>query len=444
MMRFKTTRRSALRGMLAGGAVTVALPFLDCFLNENGDALAATGAPLPNRFGTWFWGCGMSPGQWEPKTEGTNFELSPNLKVLEPYKKYISVFSGLKTFLDGNPLRPHVSGAQGVFIGATGKEPDPSIDVLIADAIGSKTRFRSIEFATTGYASHTQSRRSASVINNSEVSPLALYQRIFGPEFRDPNADDFTPDPRVMMRKSVLSAVKDQRDRLNGIVGSSDRQRLDEYYTSLRQIEQELELQLTKPAPLEACVVPAAPSEDIPGGTDIEQATENHRLFAHIMALALACDQTRVFNVSMSEGPSSLRRRGEATTHHIFTHEEQIDEELGYQPDAVFFERANMAAYAALPEALSAVKEGDGTLLDRTLMMVASEHGLAKHHSLENIPLFLVGGLGGRMKTGYHFSRIGDPVSRVGLTVQQAFGLPVATWGHGSLRTSRPFTDLLV
>ena len=84
MMRFNTTRRGALKGMLAGSAVTVALPFLDCFLNENGNALAATGAPLPNRFGTWFWGCGMSPGQWEPKTEGKGFELCNNLKVLEP------------------------------------------------------------------------------------------------------------------------------------------------------------------------------------------------------------------------------------------------------------------------------------------------------------------------------------------------------------------------
>ncbi|HCX14569.1 MAG TPA: hypothetical protein DGZ24_04560 [Rhodospirillaceae bacterium] len=442
MMRFNTTRRGALKGMLAGSAVTVALPFLDCFLNENGNALAATGAPLPNRFGTWFWGCGMSPGQWEPKTEGKGFELSNNLKVLEPYREYVSVFSGLKAFLDGNPLRPHVSGIQSIMIGATGKEPDPSIDVIIADAIGSSTRFRSIEVATTGYASHTQSRRSSSVINNSEISPLALYKRLFGPEFQDPNAADFSPDPRVMMRKSVLSAIKEQRDRLNGIVGATDRARLDEYYTSLRQIEQELELQLTKPAPLDACTVLAEPAEVL-GGTDIEVATANHKLFARLMAHAIACDQTRVINVSFSDGPSSLRKSGKPTTHHIYTHEEQIDEELGYQPGAVFFERKNMEAYSALPAALSSIKEGDGTLLDRTLMLVASEHGLAKHHSLENIPVFLVGGAGGRIKTGYHFARQGDPTTRVGLTIQQAFGLPVSGWGHGSLHTTRPFTELL-
>ena len=178
------------------------------------------------------------------------------------------------------------------------------------------------------------------------------------------------------------------------------------------------------------------------GGTDIEVATANHKLFARLMAHAIACDQARVINVSFSDGPSSLRKSGKPTTHHIYTHEEQIDEELGYQPGAVFFERKNKEAYSALPAALSSIKEGDGTLLDRTLMLVASEHGLAKHHSLENIPVFLVGGAGGRIKTGYHFARQGDPPTRVGLTIQQAFGLPVSGWGHGSLHTTRPFTEL--
>lgn len=444
MIRKHTTRRQALKGVVAGSAVTVALPFLDCFLNENGTALAATGAPLPNRFGTWFWGCGMAPGHWEPAKVGTDYEMPKHLAALAPYRKYVSIFSGLKTFLDGNPLVPHSSGARGVLIGATGKEPDPSIDVLIADAVGSSTRFRSIEVATTGAPQNTQSRRSPSVINSSEISPAALYARLFGPEFKDPNAANFTPDPKVMMRKSVLSSVKDQRDRLGALVGATDRARLDEYYTSLRQVEQELELQLTKPAPLEACKVPGASPEDLVGTTDIEVATQNHKLFAQLMAMAIACDQTRVINVSFSDGPSSLRKSGEATTHHIFTHEEQIDEKLGAQPGALYFERRNMEAFAAIPAALSAIKEGEGTLLDRTVMMVTSECGLAKHHSLENIPVFLVGGAGGRIKTGYHCSALGDPVSRVGLTVQQAMGLPINGWGHGSLRTTRPFTEVLV
>ena len=436
-------RRFALKGMLGAGAVTVALPFLDCFLSTNGDALAATGAPLPNRFGTWFWGCGLTPGRWEPKEVGAGYQISPQLQPLAPYRDRLSVFSGLKTFLDGNALVPHISGARGVLIGATGKEPDPSIDVIVGDAIGSTTRFRSIEVAAAGYPGQTQSRRSASVINSSEISPAALYARVFGPEFQDPNAATFKPDPKVMARKSVLSAIKDERDQLNGLVGAAYKARLDEYYTSLRQIEQEMDIQLQKPAPLEACTT-SDKVEDTPTGTEIEAATANHKLFARIIAHAIACDQTRVINVSFSDGPSSLRKTGEATTHHIHTHEDPIDDKLGYQPGAAWFEDQIITAFGHLLEALAAVHEGDGTLLDRTLVLATSECGYAKRHELENIPIFLAGGAGGRIKTGVHVSAQGDPATRVGLTVQQALGLPVNSWGVGSMHTARPFTELIV
>ncbi len=442
MNNMSAPRRSFLRGMLGGGLVSVALPFLDCFLNANGDALAATGAPLPNRFGTWFWGCGMAPGTWEPKTTGADYEMPAHLAALAPYRKYVTIFSGFRAILDGSPLQPHASGARSVFIGTAGKEADPSLDVLIADAIGSTTRFRSLEVSALGYASNTQSRRSPTVVNTSEVSPTALYARLFGPEFKDPNAADFTPDPRVTMRKSVLSVVKDQRDRLSQKVGATDRARLDEYYTSLRQVEQEMELQLTKPARLDACTVPAQ-SEAEPGNTDIEIATANHKLFTTLLAHAIACDQTRVINVSFTDGLSSLRRKGHQETHHIFTHEEPIDPKLNYQPNVHYFEERILQALAALPEALSAIREGDGTLLDRTAILAGSECGLAKYHALDNIPMFLIGGAGGRIKTGQHISVVGDTVTRVGLTIQQALGMAVDGWGRSSMRTTRAFSELI-
>ena len=78
-------RRTVLRGMLGGSAITVALPFLDCFLNTNGTALAS-GAPMPVRFGTWFWGCGMTPFRWTPATEGRDYEIGDELKAIAPFK----------------------------------------------------------------------------------------------------------------------------------------------------------------------------------------------------------------------------------------------------------------------------------------------------------------------------------------------------------------------
>ncbi len=437
------TRRNFLRGMLGATAINVALPFLDCFLNDNGTALA-DGAPLPTRFGTYFWGCGLTPGRWEPKTLGAGYEMPPQLTMLTPYKDQLSIFSGFKTFLDGNGLVPHVSGQRGIMTGTTGKEPDPSVDVLIADSIGANTRFRSLEVSAMGNPNNTISRRSNSVINASEGSPAALYARLFGPEFRDPNAADFKPDPRVMAEKSVLSAIKEPRDRLAGQLGAADKARLDEYFTSLRQIEQQMDIQLQKPAPLAACATGTKP-EEIPTGTEVAMAAANHKLFAQILAHAIACDQTRVMNISFSDGASSLRKGGEPTTQHIHTHEDPIDDKLGYQPGAAWFEEQVMLSFATLLETLHGVKEGDGTLLDRTVVMALSECGYAKQHTLESIPIFLAGGRrNGQFKTGLHVKGDGEPGSRVGLTVQQCMGLSVNAWGVGSMRTARPLTELFV
>ncbi|HLG85572.1 MAG TPA: DUF1552 domain-containing protein [Alphaproteobacteria bacterium] len=439
-----TSRRRFLRGMLGGTAITVALPFLDCFLNDNGTALAATGAPLPVRFGTWFWGCGLTPGRWEPKTLGAGYEMPPELYMLQPYRDQLSIFTGFKTFLDGNGLVPHTSGQRGLMTGTTGKEPDPSLDVLIADSIGATTRFRSLELSAMGNPNNTISRRSSSVINAAEGSPAALYARIFGPDFKDPNAADFKPDPRIMAEKSVLSAIKEPRDSLGRSLGAADKARLDEYFTSLRQIEQRLDIALQKPQPLEACTVAKKPDE-IPTGTIVDEAAANHRLFAEILAHALACDQTRVFNISFTDGASSLRKAGEPTTQHIHTHEDPIDEKLGYQPGAAWFEDQILHAYGDLLEVLSKVREGDSTLLDRTLVFGLSECGYAKQHTLENIPMLLAGGKGsGKLKTGQHVAADGEPGTRVGLTIQQALGLPVNSWGVGSMRTARPLTELFV
>src|SRR6185436_5963946 len=127
--------------------------------------------------------------------------------------------------------------------------------------------------------------------------------------------------------------------------------------------------------------------------------------------------------VSFADATSSIRKPGETATHHILTHEEAIDEKLGYQPRAQWFNDLIMEALADQAAALKSIREGDGTLLDRTLLMASSETGFAKIHSLENIPMFTIGKAGGRMKTGIHVQAKGDPGTRVGLTVQQVMGV---------------------
>src|ERR1700744_4951242 len=256
---WRLNRRTMLRGMLGGGAVTMALPLLDCMLNTNGTAMAS-GAPMPVRFGTWFWGCGLNPGRWIPNKQGTDYDMPAELKVLAPYKDRLSVFSGFKAIVDGKPAVVHYTGSMSILTGSAPKDMQsveaPTMDTFIADQIGQTTRFRSLELAATGNPRDSNSRRSSSVINPAEGSPVAFYQRLFGPEFKDPNAADFTPDPAVMVRHSVLSSVAEDRKALMAQVSSWDRERLDEYFSSVRDLETQMAVQLQRPAPLPACAVP--------------------------------------------------------------------------------------------------------------------------------------------------------------------------------------------
>jgi hypothetical protein len=424
------SRRNVLRGMLGGAAVSVGLPFLDCFLNTNGTALA-DGAPLPTVFGTYFWGCGLNPGRWEPKTTGANYDMNIETMPLQPFKDRISVLSGMKVFLDGKGARPHFTGEMAILTGDVPREQPSyaSLDSIVADTIGTRTRFRSLEVTGTGKPTDSLSRRSASVSNPAEISPAALYTRVFGPDFRDPNAADFKPDTRVMVRRSVLTGVTDQRDALLKQVGAADRQRLDEYFTAVRELEQQLDLQLQKPAPLAACT-PSAQPTDAEIGTEIDNVVANHQLFAQILAHAIACDQTHVMNVVFGEATSPLRKAGTAMTHHIYTHEEPMDPKLGYQPNATYF--------------MGRIMEGDHTLLDRTLLLAHSETGFAKIHALENIPMFICGRANGKIKTGIHVNLEGEPVTRTGLTIQQSLGVPVDSWGTMSLNTSKPISEIMI
>jgi hypothetical protein len=438
------SRRRVLRGMMGGAAVSVGLPFLDAFLNGNGTALASTGQPLPPVFGTWFWGCGLNPGRWEPNTAGKINQMGPEAVALQKYRERINVFSGFKVFTDGKPQFPHHTGNMGTLTGHIpgGGDRHPSIDTLVADVIGTRTRFRSLEMTSTGDAKHTQSYRGGRVVNPAEPSPVAMYTRIFGPEFQDPKSADFKPDTKIMLRESVLSGIADQRADFMKDLGAADQARMDEYFTSLRQLEHQLGMQLEKPAPLESCTVAAAPPT-MPLGQDIEDVTTNHKLFAKLIAHALSCNQTQVFNMVYTDEQSTVRRPGTTTTHHILTHEEAVDDKAGYQPMATWFCTRIMEQLAEMIGTLDNVREGSGTLMDRVLIMASSETGYAKIHSLENIPMFTAGNGGGRIKTGQHIQAKGDPTSRLGLTLQQAMGVPVAKWGTESMGTSKAITEIL-
>lgn len=440
-------RRRFLRGVLAGGAVTVGLPILDAALNENGYAFAASGKPLPPRFATWFWPLGLGESEWVPKTAGANYELPPQLAALKPFQQKMNLFSGTQVFLDGQPNDTHFTGVQGLMTGKVSKtrEYNGSIDALIGEVIGAGTRFQSLQVCCSGEVRSGWSARKDSGRLPAEVSPTVLYTRIFGPEFVDPNAATFTPDPEIMLRRSVLSSVTDERQKLLQEVGAADRAKLDSYFTSLRALEQKLEIQLQKPDPLQACSKPGATKTDEGKIITIaEEAMVRHDLFTQLFVHALTCDQTRVVNLVISDAFCGLRKQGDATSHHTYTHEEPIDPKLGYQTTCAWFQDKYMKGLGDFITALDSVKEGDKTLLDRMLVFAFTDHGAPRLHSVRNYPLITMGNANGRIKTGLHIPRPGEAATRVGFTLQQAMGVPVSSWGVGSNRVTSPISEVLV
>jgi hypothetical protein len=152
--KYDTGRRRILRGLIQGGLVSVALPLLDCFLDDNGTALAATGQSVPVRFGTWFWGLGMNPRVFVPKKTGADFDLPEEIASLRDVQKHINLFTNFTVPIDTNPNLCHYSGWVAMRCGATPKSrtdlPGESLDLPIARSIGNQTPFRLLNMAATG------------------------------------------------------------------------------------------------------------------------------------------------------------------------------------------------------------------------------------------------------------------------------------------------------
>jgi len=439
-------RRRVLRGVVNGAVIGVGLPVLDCLLNDNGTAYA-DGAPLPLRFGTWFWGLGGNNTILVPKKSGAGYEIPPQLAPVARVREHVNLFTNLTCFRDGEPNLCHYSGW---IIGRTGKAPAGSaerpgetIDVTIANEIGRSTRFRTLTASATGDFRNTVSYENANSPNPPEISPLEFYSRLYGADFQDPNAPVFKPNPRTLARRSVLSVVMGEIKTLEKSVGASDRQRLDQYFTGLRHLEKQFDQQLTKPEPIAACHSPPALSNDPKMGVDVEMVKVRHRLLTDLMVMAVACDQTRVFNMAYSNAQANTVKEGYEKPHHTTTHEEPIDERLGYQPHHAYFASRAIEEWAYFVEAFSKVREGSGTLLDNMLIYANTDHGDARVHSLDQLISFTAGRAGGRVKTGLHVDARGTGVTRIGYTALRVMGLEQPSWGVKSNMTSNPFSEIL-
>jgi hypothetical protein len=442
----KFDRRFFLRGSCQGALAVMGLPFLDCFLNTKGQA-QNNGRPLPTRFNTFFWGCGLTASLWIPKKAGTDWDMTVQLKPLEPYRKKLNLFSGLRVPLDSKPNGQHWSGLAAAITGIApfrgGEFESKTLDQQVAEVIGKGVRFGSVAASASGDPRQSYSSLGGTNLLPSEPTPLSLYTRLFGPGFQDPTKGDWKPDPRIMMQKSVLSAVAEDRKRVMKNLGASDRARMDQYFTSVRQTELQMEAELQRPNIAAKVTIPEAPSGTLP----VNSASPNLRIITPLMsrlgAIALATDQTRVFNLSVSNPQNAMFMPGDPLGFHQSTHEEPVDPKLGYQPRVHEYNVASMELFASFLKELDAIEEGDGTVLDHSLVMAFTDQAYARIHSVDGLPILVAGGASGRLKTGYHVVGDNSPVSRVALTLQKALGVSVDTWGKESLQVRSPYAELL-
>lgn len=443
MKRTKLSRRTMLRGMLGGAAVAIGLPALEIFLNTNGTAYAG-GDALPKRFGIFFWGNGTLPDFWVPKGTGPIWEPSPTLAPLAEVKDNVSVITGMKVYT-GNTV-PHFSGSAGILSGAAplnnGTElqtfTQPSIDQVIAEAVGQDTRFRSLEFAVQP-GGRSLSYSAPHSVNPPENSPAALFQRVFVDGFVMPGSTPM-PDPRLPLRQSILDGVMEEAASLQQVLGQTDKERLEKHLDGIRALEKQIEKLQQNPPSLAACMVPAKPLDAYPDVDGRPPMSEISRAMVDILVMALACDQTRVFSQWFSSPVGNPLYPGATAGHHQLTHDEP-----GEQPQVQSILLYIMSEFAYLVKALAAVPEGDSTLLDHCAILGTSDCSYGKSHLLEEYPILIAGTCNGALKTGLHYrSPSAENASKVLLSLARAMGMTLDSFGEGDARATTSLTAIEV
>lgn len=450
MGKVKLHRRTVLRGMLAGSAVAVSLPLLDIFLDEHGDALA-DGGPIPRRFGVFYWGNGVLPDRWTPPIPegaadgqdffvGDEWELSDELSPLTDVKPHLSVISGTKIYT-GNEIA-HSSGAAGVLSGAaldiegeSNTFRSASIDQLVAAEIGGTTRFRSIELAVKG-GTGGLSFNGPNSKNPPEPSPFKFFQRVFGDGFPSPDEMPVV-DPRIALRRSVLDVVGDHTSRLRARLGVTDRMRLEQHFEGIRALEMQLAA-LADFEPGEACERPDEPTEDFPEIEGRPQLSAINAAHSAVLAMALACDQTRVFSIWFTDPVSNTLFPGHSAGHHRLTHDEP-----GLQPEVDDIVKQVMTELGVTIATLAAVDEAGGSMLDNMAMLCTTDVSFARQHLLENMPIMIAGGACGALSTNAYYHPSGFPnTSHVNMTLLKAMGVPAASYGVGPGEVTTSFSAI--
>jgi hypothetical protein len=441
------SRRTMLRGL----GVALGLPALEAFAPLR--ALAGDGAAPPLRLAFLFVPNGVNTRQWFPKEVGADWATTPSLEPLAPFRGDLQVLTGLaqtRARANGDGAGDHARSAATFLTGKQARKTDGkdiragvSVDQLAAERLGGRTRLASLEIGTergalagncdSGYScaySSTVSWKSETMPLPKEVNPRQIFGRLFG----DPGAVAAERDRarQAMYRLSVLDLVRDDASSLSKDLGVSDRRKVDEYLESVRSIEKQIQASegrsaTTLPEGVEA------PADGIPS-----DFTAYMKLLSDLLVLAFRTDTTRIATFMFANEGSNRTfpwidvREG----HHSLSHHAGNPDKLG---QIAKIDRFYAAMFADVLGKLKAVKEGDGTLLDHSMIVYGSAIGDGNRHNHDDLPVILAGRGGGTLTPGRHVKHpFETPLCNLFLSLLDRMGVKEERFGDSTGR----LTDL--
>jgi len=433
--------RISRRTVLKGAGVTMALPWL-----ESLPVFAATtspAAPFPKRFGVMFMGTGINEDHWNATGSGDDMKLEGSLEILEPLKKKINVVDGLFVkALTGQGIHPGQTGSllsgahisKGAII-----HSGISVDQMIANRVGDDTPQASIVLACeqpmTGYHESNFSMAYSSHISwqtpDSPV-PVEVYPSLAW--------DNLFENRGSLLNMSILDRVKDRAEALSKKISSTDKTKLDEYLTSVREVEKRVDAsRKVKDNADDAAKAKntKAFTMDRPANGLPEDLRDHAKLMCDIIAIAFQTDKTRVASLILARDLSAMYypfldvKEG----HHAASH---ANLSAGYERIARF----HLSQLLYLATKLDSMPEGNGTVLDNTCLMWLSNMWAGRKHDNKRLPVVLAGGLGGALQTGRTLNYLDDgednrKMCSLYLSIMDRMGVKLEKFGDSETRLER-------
>ena len=432
-----TKKHISRRAVLRGIGATVALPFLEAMAPAMTPIVQTAANPL-KRFGVVFVPLGERPGFWTPTKVGADFEFTTILKSLEPYRDYITIVSELCNPLDGHAVSvaAWLSGSVPFRTIAENVKAGVTVDQVIANKIGQETPFPSLELATedfTGWIGGCDTAYSCAYMNTiswkngttplpMEINPRVVFERMFGrPGTKTQRLD------RMQENRSILDSVREDAADLEKKLGTRDRGRLNDYLDNLREIEQRI--QRAEKQTTTSVNLPDAPI-GIP-----ESFHEHATLMYDLMAVAYESNVTRVISYMKSRDASQrvYPNIGVMEPHHAMSHHGNNAEKLA---GLVKLNTYHTTLFAKFLERLKNTPDGDGSLLDHSLILYGSGMSESDTHSRLNLPTLLVGGAAGQMKGNRHIQAAKEtPVANLMISLANKFDCGLEKFGTLSTGT---------